>query len=186
MTNCSFFKVFAAALAGLTCTSLAGPIGSAVKTVRPFSGDKPQVKLEKTAIPDELLVSSSKDIRVQGARRFPYGSPKSPAHSGKVIIWSQTQASGTMSVKKVRGNEVYFYPVIESGDFLETVKCDLKMAEYVWNVTEKGGRTIMAVREKDGKPVGQVELPTEKVTGVGLAFTLRYEVGGIDVTVKGD
>lgn len=186
MNPVSVSKMFTAALVGLSCTSLAGPIGPSVKMVRPFSGDKPQVKLEKTAIPDELVVGSSTDIRVQGARRFPWGSPKSPAHAGKVIIWSTTQTSGTMSVKKAAGNEVYFYPVIESGDVLETDRCPLKMAEYVWSVTEKGGRTIMAVREKDGKPVGQVELPTEKVTGVGLAFTLRYQGGGIDVTVKGD
>jgi hypothetical protein len=154
--------------------------------VRPFSGDKPQVKLEKTAIPDELLVSSSKDIRVQGARRFPYGSPKSPAHSGKVIIWSPTQTKGTISIKKAEGNEIYFYPVIESGDALETKTCNLRMNEYVWSVTTEGGRTMMTVSEKDGKPVGQVALDTEKVTGVGLAFTLRYQGGGIDVTVKED
>lgn len=168
-------------------TSLAAPIGPAVKLVRPFSGDKPQTKLDKNGAPDELIVSSSNEIRVSGTRHHPWGSPGAPAHLGKVIIWAPTQKSGTISVKKAEGREVFLLPVLELGDHLETQKCPLNQTEYVWSVTTEQNQTIMTVStKKDGQRVAQIKAFSDAVTGIGLAFTLRYTGGGIDLTIKGD
>ena len=168
-------------------TSLASPIGPAVKLVRPFSGDKPQTKLDKNGAPDELIVSSSSDIRVSGTRRHLWGSPGAPAHLGKVVIWEPTHKSGTISVKKAEGEEIYLLPVLDLGNQFETQRCPLHQTDYVWSVTTEENKTVMTLsNQKDGKRVGQIKAFSDAVTGVGFAFTLRRKGGGIDLTIKGD
>jgi hypothetical protein len=174
-------------LLSFSCTVFAGSIGSAVKLVRPFSGEKPQTKLDKNGAPDELIVSSSSEIRISGARRHQWGTPGAPAHLGKVVVWEPTQKSGTITVKKAEGRELFLVPVLELGDHFETQRVPLKKTDYVWTVTTEQNQTIITVSTKDGGTrVGQVKAFSDAVTGIGFAVTLRYAGGGIDLTIKGD